>query len=111
MNAPIIKGVGLYRAFGGINAIAGVDVEIGARDLLCVIGPNGAGKSTLVGLMSGAIVPGAGELYLAGARMERIEVLGRSACAERSSVDRAHQAVQQAFSQAHRRDQVVAHRA
>ncbi|HEB3534001.1 ABC transporter ATP-binding protein [Burkholderia cenocepacia] len=69
MNAPIIKGVGLYRAFGGINAIAGVDVEIGARDLLCVIGPNGAGKSTLVGLMSGAIVPGAGELYLAGERM------------------------------------------
>ncbi|MBY8605972.1 ABC transporter ATP-binding protein [Burkholderia arboris] len=69
MDTPLMKGVGLRRAFGGINAISDVNVEIGPRDLLCVIGPNGAGKSTLVGLMSGAIVPGAGELYLAGERM------------------------------------------
>ncbi|QTO23277.1 MULTISPECIES: ABC transporter ATP-binding protein [Burkholderia cepacia complex] len=69
MNAPLMKGEGLKRAFGGIHAVDNVDVTIGPRDLLCVIGPNGAGKSTLVGLLSGAIAPGAGELYLAGERM------------------------------------------
>ncbi|WP_027781987.1 MULTISPECIES: ABC transporter ATP-binding protein [Burkholderia] len=69
METPLMKGIGLRRAFGGINAIAGVDVEIGPRDLICVIGPNGAGKSTLVGLLSGAVIPGAGELYLSGERM------------------------------------------
>ncbi|WP_321807398.1 ABC transporter ATP-binding protein [Burkholderia sp. BCC1993] len=69
MNAPLMKGEGLHRAFGGIHAVDNVDVTIGPRDLLCVIGPNGAGKSTLVGLLSGAIAPGAGELYLAGERV------------------------------------------
>ncbi|WP_107313271.1 ABC transporter ATP-binding protein [Burkholderia metallica] len=69
MNAPLMKGEGLQRAFGGIHAVDNVDVTIGPRDLLCIIGPNGAGKSTLVGLLSGAIAPGAGELYLAGERV------------------------------------------
>ncbi|CAG4913387.1 ABC transporter ATP-binding protein [Paraburkholderia gardini] len=69
MSAEFLKGTGLCRAFGGINAVADVNVAIGPRDLLCVIGPNGAGKSTLVGLLSGAIAPGAGELYLDGERM------------------------------------------
>ncbi|KWO47873.1 branched-chain amino acid ABC transporter substrate-binding protein [Burkholderia sp. MSMB1459WGS] len=69
MERRLMKGIGLRRAFGGINAIAGVDVEIGPHDLICVIGPNGAGKSTLVGLLSGAVIPGAGELYLSGERM------------------------------------------
>ncbi|MFP3686326.1 ATP-binding cassette domain-containing protein, partial [Bacillus sp. SIMBA_026] len=63
---------GLQRAFGGIHAVENVNVTIGPRDLLCVIGPNGAGKSTLVGLLSGAIPPGAGELYLAGERVTGI---------------------------------------
>ncbi|HDR8940572.1 TPA: ATP-binding cassette domain-containing protein, partial [Burkholderia vietnamiensis] len=69
MSAPLMKGEGLQRAFGGIHAVENVNVTIGPRDLLCVIGPNGAGKSTLVGLLSGAIPPGAGELYLAGERV------------------------------------------
>ncbi|MBN3787498.1 ATP-binding cassette domain-containing protein [Burkholderia sp. Ac-20353] len=69
MNEPLMKGIRLRRAFGGIHAVDDVDVTIGPRDLLCVIGPNGAGKSTLVGLLSGAIRPGAGELYFAGERM------------------------------------------
>ncbi|MFP3693565.1 branched-chain amino acid ABC transporter substrate-binding protein, partial [Burkholderia sp. SIMBA_048] len=46
MSAPLMKGEGLQRAFGGIHAVENVNVTIGPRDLLCVIGPNGAGKST-----------------------------------------------------------------
>jgi ABC-type branched-subunit amino acid transport system ATPase component len=69
MDEPLMKATGLRRAFGGITAVADVDVTIGPRDLLCVIGPNGAGKSTLVGLLSGAITLGSGELYFAGERM------------------------------------------
>lgn len=57
MDSQFLLGTGLSRAFGGIRAVAGVDVSIAPRDLLCVIGPNGAGKSSLVGLLSGAITP------------------------------------------------------
>jgi ABC-type branched-subunit amino acid transport system ATPase component len=69
MELPLMRATHLRRAFGGIDAVAGVDLTIRPRDLLCVIGPNGAGKSTLVGLLSGAIAPGSGELYLAGESM------------------------------------------
>ena len=69
MDGQFLQGTDLSRAFGGINAVAGVDINIAPRDLLCVIGPNGAGKSTLVGLLSGAIAPGSGELTLDGERM------------------------------------------
>jgi ABC-type branched-subunit amino acid transport system ATPase component len=69
MDAPFLKATGLRCAFGGVVAVAGVDVTIGPRDLLCVIGPNGAGKSTLVGLLSGAIAPVSGDLYVAGERV------------------------------------------
>ncbi|WP_118181162.1 ABC transporter ATP-binding protein [Paraburkholderia phosphatilytica] len=69
MERAVLEARGLRRSFGGIDAVAGVDVTIGARELLCVIGPNGAGKSTLVGLLSGAVVPDAGELHLAGTQM------------------------------------------
>jgi ABC-type branched-subunit amino acid transport system ATPase component len=69
MDEPLMKATGLRRAFGGVIAVANVDVTIRPRDLLCVIGPNGAGKSTLVGLLSGAIAPASGELYFAGERV------------------------------------------
>lgn len=69
MSTEFLKGTGLCRAFGGVSAVDNVSLSIGAHDLLCVIGPNGAGKSTLVGLLSGAVAPGAGELYIQGERM------------------------------------------
>ena len=67
--APLLKASQLRRTFGGIDAVAGVDITIRPRELLCVIGPNGAGKSTLVALLSGAIKPSSGTLYLAGESM------------------------------------------
>jgi ABC-type branched-subunit amino acid transport system ATPase component len=68
-DTPLLKASQLRRTFGGIDAVAGVDMIIRPRELLCVIGPNGAGKSTLVALLSGAIAPSSGALYLAGESM------------------------------------------
>ena len=43
---------GLKIAYGGIQAVRGIDLEIGEGELVCIIGANGAGKSsTLKGLV------------------------------------------------------------
>jgi len=55
---------GLSRSFGALRAVRDVSfsLEQGARHAL--IGPNGAGKTTLVNLLTGALPPTAGSVYL-----------------------------------------------
>jgi branched-chain amino acid transport system ATP-binding protein len=62
---------GLKVAYGGIQAVRGIDFEIDQGELVCLIGANGAGKSsTLKGIM-GLIKPH-GEVRFAGERLNRL---------------------------------------
>lgn len=47
-----------------LEALAGIDLEIGEGDFVSVIGPSGCGKSTLVEIIGGLRVPTTGELYI-----------------------------------------------
>jgi branched-chain amino acid transport system ATP-binding protein len=49
----ILEIKGLRKSFGGLMAVAGVDLEVKDGQIHSVIGPNGAGKSTLFNLVSG----------------------------------------------------------
>lgn len=57
---------GLTRAFGGVLAVDGVDLEIGAGEVACIIGPNGAGKSTLLNMLCGVLQPSQGDILFDG---------------------------------------------
>jgi branched-chain amino acid transport system ATP-binding protein len=63
---------GLSRKFGALSAVRDVSfsLERGARHAL--IGPNGAGKTTFVDLLSGALPPSAGAVYLDDADITRL---------------------------------------
>lgn len=52
--------------FGGIRALAGVELKVAAGELLAVIGPNGSGKTTLFNCVSGIYRPDRGEIYFGG---------------------------------------------
>ncbi len=55
---------GLAKSFGGVRALAGVDLAVTDREILGLIGPNGSGKTTLVNLVSGFIRSDAGRVLL-----------------------------------------------
>jgi branched-chain amino acid transport system ATP-binding protein len=72
---------GLARRFGGVTAVAGIDLDVAEGEFVSIIGPNGAGKSTLFNLMSGLDRPDAGSVRfdgvdVTGARPERLAALG-----------------------------------
>jgi ABC-2 type transport system ATP-binding protein len=58
----------LAKRYGSVDALKGVDLEVGEGELVGLLGPNGAGKSTLVKVAVGLVRPSAGEAYVAGAK-------------------------------------------
>ncbi len=64
MTIPLLRAEGLVKRFGGLCAVDGVDLAVGAREILGVIGPNGAGKTTLFGLIAGSLAPTSGRVWL-----------------------------------------------
>ena len=57
---------GLSRQFGGLQAVADLDLDVQVGEILGVIGPNGAGKSTTFNMIAGALAPSAGSLVFDG---------------------------------------------
>jgi branched-chain amino acid transport system ATP-binding protein len=65
-DAPLLEAQGLSVRFGGLRALSGVSLRVGAGELVGVIGPNGAGKTTFLHALSGVVAPTAGRLRFAG---------------------------------------------
>jgi len=57
---------GLHTHYGNIEALSGVDVEIGAGEIVTLIGANGAGKSTLLMTICGNPRPSRGRIVFEG---------------------------------------------
>jgi branched-chain amino acid transport system ATP-binding protein len=72
MNPPALELKDVRKRFGGIRAVDGVSLRVGAGDRVAVIGPNGAGKSTLFGLISGEQSPDEGDVVLEGRNMRGV---------------------------------------
>lgn len=59
---PLLEVDDLSISFGGIMALAGVDLQVQAEEILSVIGPNGSGKTTLFNCISGVYRPEEGQI-------------------------------------------------
>jgi len=56
----------LRKAYGGVVAVAGMDLDVASASIHAVVGENGAGKSTLMKALAGAIRPDSGTIALDG---------------------------------------------
>jgi ABC-type lipoprotein export system ATPase subunit len=73
---PVVRARGLGMEYGRgaglVRALAGVELEVAAGETLAVMGPSGCGKSTLLHLLGGLERPSAGEVWLAGRRIDQM---------------------------------------
>ena len=60
----------IFKAFGGVRAVDGANLECYPGEVHGLIGENGAGKSTLIKILSGVFPADAGEITLRGERLQ-----------------------------------------
>ncbi len=59
-----LRATAVSRAFEGVHALRGVDIELHRHEVVGLIGPNGAGKTTLVNVITGFDLPSSGSVAL-----------------------------------------------
>jgi len=62
----VLHGAGVTKRFEGVAALAGVDIEVRAGEILGLIGPNGSGKTTLLNVISGVYMASEGHIDFDG---------------------------------------------
>ncbi|MGE3309222.1 MAG: sugar ABC transporter ATP-binding protein, partial [Limisphaerales bacterium] len=67
--APLLEMRGVEKAFPGVQALRGVDLELRAGEVLALLGENGAGKSTLIRVLGGAHAADVGTLRIDGRKV------------------------------------------
>jgi ABC-type lipoprotein export system ATPase subunit len=75
-STPVVRARGLRKEYGKqeglVRAVDGVDLDVAAGETLAVMGPSGCGKSTLLHLLGALDRPSAGEVWLAGRRIDKL---------------------------------------
>ncbi|MDR2032979.1 MAG: ABC transporter ATP-binding protein [Azoarcus sp.] len=66
MSAPAIRLSALNKRYGAVQALAGIDLEVGQGEFFGLLGPNGAGKTTLISALAGLIRADDGALAVMG---------------------------------------------
>jgi putative spermidine/putrescine transport system ATP-binding protein len=70
--APAIRLVGLRKVFGTVEAVAGIDLEIGDGEFFSMLGPSGSGKTTVLRMIAGFEAPTSGAVILSGRDVTRL---------------------------------------
>ncbi len=71
-HTPILQLRDVKVAYGAIEAVKGIDLELAAGELVSLIGANGAGKTTTLNAIAGTLAISAGELLYDGKRIEKL---------------------------------------
>lgn len=73
LSQSILQTQGLAKSFLGLQALQDFSITVNAHEILGLIGPNGAGKTTCFNLLTGFLIPTAGQIYFKGE-----DITGRS---------------------------------
>jgi branched-chain amino acid transport system ATP-binding protein len=70
---------GIEAGYGDITVLHGIDIEVGAGEIVALIGANGAGKTTLAKMISGLLPARRGSIHFEGEAIERLSPRARIA--------------------------------
>ncbi|TDB27086.1 ABC transporter ATP-binding protein [Stenotrophomonas sp. ATCM1_4] len=68
---------GVYKRYGTLAALEGVDLDLHAGQVLALLGPNGAGKTTTIGLLLGLLRVDTGQVTLFGEHPQQLSARRR----------------------------------
>ena len=66
MAERVIEIAGLRKAYGDVEAVAGIDLYVDRGEVFALLGPNGAGKTTTTEILEGYRAPTAGTVRVLG---------------------------------------------
>jgi len=66
MTSPLLEIRDLHVAYGGIQALKGIDIHVAQGELVALIGSNGAGKTTTLKTLAGLLHPASGQIEYDG---------------------------------------------
>jgi putative ABC transport system ATP-binding protein len=79
----VVHAESVTRTYGNGNAVVaalrGVDLDVGAGELVVIMGPSGSGKSTLLNLLGALDTPTSGEVAIDGQRLSGMDDAARTA--------------------------------
>jgi putative spermidine/putrescine transport system ATP-binding protein len=76
-DAPAIRLAGLRKSFGAVEAVAGIDLDIGHGEFFSMLGPSGSGKTTVLRMIAGFERPTAGTVSLEGSDVTALPPFSR----------------------------------
>jgi simple sugar transport system ATP-binding protein len=68
-NTKLLSMKKIYKNFGHVKVLQGLDFEVGSNEIVGLVGDNGAGKSTLIKCITGVNTPTKGEIYYKGKKI------------------------------------------
>lgn len=82
MSEPYIRVTGVERSFGDgqrvVHVLRGVQLEVGAGQLVALFGPSGSGKTTLLNLLGALDLPDRGTIEVGGQPITRLSARARA---------------------------------
>ena len=72
-NKPVISISGLFKSFGDLHVLKGIDFTLFKGENVAVLGKSGTGKSVLIKIIVGLLKPDKGEVIVLGERVDQLE--------------------------------------
>ena len=66
MSKNLIRMENITKHYGSVQALRGVNINVGEKEIVGLLGDNGAGKSTLIKVLSGAVPVSGGKIFVRG---------------------------------------------